>query len=275
MAISVRRIIALAVFMSACWLVHAGTASGVLKVNGKAYQIKEVYLLAFEDPAKNVEETILLLSDRPIPEKLLSAKPDFFDLRDAGMNGLDMRFSSNGENYSMQLIGAGVEGSFSSSGTFDRDRLTSYQADRVAGNISAQKSIGELNYEYEIAFDATPVTRVEAPPPSPAEIEAARNSEPAKSYMAYTQALRQGDLPKIAASVVPERAAQVKDPQFKQMLEMIQLLMPSDIAVIKATIKGANAELELTGKDDGKQKSGIASLRKIGGKWLIDEESWK
>ncbi len=275
MGIDLRRIIVLSVLMSACCWAQTGTASGSLKVNGKTFQIKEAYLLAVEDPAKNIEETVLLLSDRALPGKVLTADPNIFELRDTGMNGLQMRFYSDGENYSMLLIGGGIDGSYSSSGTFDRDRFKTYQTDRVAGSASDKRETGGTAFEYQISFDATPVSVKPAAPPAPGEIEAARNSAPAKAYMAHNQALREGNVAKIAAGVVPERAAQIKDPQFKEMIELIQAMMPSDIAVLRASITGDEAELELTGKEDGKTKSGVASLKNIGGKWLVVNESWK
>lgn len=260
---------------AALWLA-AGTASGTLEVNGKALKITQAYAFQVEDwTDKTKNATVLLLSDRPLPEKVLNEKASIFDLRDTGMNGMKMEFYSGGDNYAMSIVGAGVDGSFSSSGTFDATQFTIFEAAKIAGKITAEKTFGETQFKYDVTFESDVLPRQVKKKATPEEMKAAQSTESAKAYLAFNQAVREGNLAAIRAGVIPERAEMMDKPEFKEMLGMIQMMMPSDIQVVKATENGDTAELELIGKDDDKEKEGTASLRKVNGKWLVAGESWR
>lgn len=276
MTLTLRLMLTLAMMSSACWMAQAGTAAGTLEVNGKTFRITHAYGLEVEDAFQKEEKGILLLlSDRPLPEKLLNEKVDIFELRDAGMNGLKLEFYSNGENYSMMVVGAGVEGSVSVSGTFDRTQFTAYEPAKIAGKVAYEKKIGDTSLNYAVTFDTDVLPRKAKVMPTAEDMKSAQSTASAKAYIAFNQAVREGKLDAIRAGVVPERAAMMDKPEFAGMLGLIQAMMPSDIVVVKATETGDSAELELTGKDDGKEKSGTATMTKIDGKWLVQGESWK
>lgn len=273
---TLRTLLAVTLAICICGLAHAGTASGTLEVNGKTFTITHAYGIQVNDPFEKGEKIpMLLLSDRPLPEKLLEENVSTFDLRDAGMNGLKMDFSSHGSNYSMMIVGAGVEGSFSSSGTFDASQFTEFEPAKIAGNIASDKTIGDTTFKYSIKFDTEVLASKPKVKPTAEQTKVAQNAASAKAYLAHNKAMREGKLDAIRASVVPERAAMMDNPDFKEMLGLIKAIMPSDIAVVKATETGDSAELELTGKNDGQEKSGMATLKKINGKWLMERESWK
>lgn len=254
----------------------AGTASGTLEVNGKALKITQAYAFQVEDwTDKSKNATVLLLSDRPLPEKVLNEKASIFDLRDTGMNGMKMEFYSGGDNYAMSIVGAGVDSSFSSSGTFDATQFTIFEAAKIAGKITAEKTFGETQFKYDVTFESDVLPRQVKKKATPEEMKAAQSTESAKAYLAFNQAVREGNLAAIRAGVIPERAEVMDKPEFKEMLGMIQMMMPSDIQVVKATEDGDTAELELIGKDDDKEREGTASLRKVNGKWLVAGESWR
>lgn len=276
MTSALRTILAVTLVTCASWMAQAGDASGTLEVNGKTYQITHAYGIAVEDAfEKGKDMPMLILSDRPLPEKLLNEKVDFFELRDAGMNGMKMEFYSKGTNYSMMLVGAGVEGSVSVSGTFDSNQFSVYEPARLAGKIAAEKSVGDTTFKYNVVFETDVLPRKAKVAPTAAQLKAAQSAASAKAYLAFNQAVRDGKLDAIRAAVAPERAAMMDSPDFKNMLGLIQAMMPADIAVVKATETGNDAELELTGKQDGKEKDGTVTMKKIGGKWLVEKESWK
>ncbi|MDZ7638081.1 MAG: DUF4878 domain-containing protein [Bryobacterales bacterium] len=218
---------------------------------------------------------MLLLSDRPLPEKLLNEKVNIFDLRDAGMNGLKMEFYSNGENYAMMIVGAGVEGSVSASGTFDSSQFSTYEPTKIAGKIAAEKSFGETNLKYDVTFESDVLLPKVKVKPTAEDMKAAQSTASAKAYVAFNQAVRDGKLDAIRNGVVPERAEMMNNPEFKDMLGLIQSMMPADIRVVKSTETGDTAELELIGNDDGKEKEGTVTLVKMNGKWLVQGESWR
>ena len=276
MTSALRTILAVTLVTCASWMAQAGDASGTLEVNGKTYQITHAYGIAVEDAfEKGKDMPMLILSDRPLPEKLLNEKVDFFELRDAGMNGMKMEFYSKGTNYSMMLVGAGVEGSVSVSGTFDSNQFSVYEPARLAGKIAAEKSVGDTTFKYNVVFATDVLPRKAKVAPTAAQLKAAQSAASAKAYLAFNQAVRDGKLDAIRAAVAPERAAMMDSPDFKNMLGLIQAMMPADIAVVKATETGNDAELELTGKQDGKEKDGTVTMKKIGGKWLVEKEPWK
>ncbi|MCL4784185.1 MAG: hypothetical protein KJZ70_14220 [Bryobacterales bacterium] len=273
---ALRTILAVTLVTCVSWMAQAGDASGTLEVNGKTYQITHAYGIAVEDAfEKGKDMPMLILSDRPLPEKLLNEKTDFFELRDAGMNGMKMEFYSNGSNYSMMLVGAGVEGSVSVSGTFDADQFSVYEPAKLAGKIAAEKSVGDTTFKYNVVFATDVLPRKAKVAPTAAQLKAAQSAASAKAYLAFNQAVRDGKLDVIRGLVVRERAAMMDSPDFKNMLGLIQAMMPADIAVVKATETGDDAELELTGKQDGKEKDGTVTMKKVGGKWLVEKESWK
>ena len=254
----------------------AGTASGTLEVNGKVFQLKHAYGLSIEDwTDKSKTATLLIVSDNPVPDKLLNERVSIFDLRDAQVNGLKFEFYSRGENYAMMIVGAGVEGSVSSSGTFDSSQFSTFESTKVAGQIRDQKSFGNTNLNYELEFESDVVPRTPKGKPSTADMKAAQNAESAKAYISFNEAVREGDLAAIRAGVVPERAEQMDTPQFKEMLGFVQSMMPSDIKVLKASETGDTAELMVTGKDDDVDKEGVVTLRRLNGKWLVEGESWR
>jgi hypothetical protein len=269
-------IVANCLVLSAAMAVAAGTASGTMEVNGKSIKLTHAYALLVENwMEKGQSATLLLLSDRALPEKVLNEKANIFDYRDAGMNGVKMEFYGSGDNYSMNIVGGGVDGSFSSSGTFDASQFTVFEPAKIAGKIAAEKDFGETRFKYDVSFETDVRPRQVKKKATPEEMKSAQNTEPAKAYVAFNQAVREGKLDAIRAGVIPERAEMMDKPEFKEMLEMIQMMMPSDIQVVKATEDGDTAELELSGKDGDKEKEGTVSLRKLNGKWLVAGESWR
>lgn len=262
--------------MAAATAVAAGTASGTMEVNGKVIQLTHAYALLVENwMEKDQNATLLLLSDRALPEKVLNEKSNIFDYRDSGMNGIKMEFFGSGDNYSMNIVGGGVSGSFSASGTFDASQFTVFEPARISGKIAAEKDFGETQFKYDVSFETDVRPRQVKKKATPEEMKSAQSTESAKAYLAFNQAVREGKLDAIRASVIPERAEMMDKPEFKEMLGMIQMMMPSDIQVVKATEEGDTAELELSGKEGDKEKEGTVSLRKMNGKWLIAGESWR
>lgn len=257
-------------------MASAGTASGTLEVNGKVFHLKHAYGVSIEDwTDRSKAATLLIVSDKPVPEKILNERVSIFDLRDAGVNGLKFEFYSGGENYAMMIVGAGVEGSVSSSGTFDSSQFTKFEPTKIAGKVRDEKSFGDTNLKYELNFESDVMPRTPKENPSAEDMKAAQNTESAKAYISFNEAVREGDLDAIRAGVVPERAEQMDTPQFKEMLGFVQSMMPSDIKVLTANETGDTAELAVTGKDDDVDKEGVVTLRRLNGKWLVEGESWR
>ncbi|MCW5966761.1 MAG: hypothetical protein KIT83_22165 [Bryobacterales bacterium] len=259
----------------------AQNVKGTLTVNGKTVELTHVYGFQVPDRADDTKTkmgAVILLTDREVPAKLLKPDPNPFDLRDAGVNGMTMDFYYDGSNYALNLVGSLVEGSISISGTFDKEKFTTYEPSRVElATFSEQKKIGdtELSYTLEFATDLEP--HVEKPKyvPNQKDIDEAAKSPVTKAYLEFQDAMKRGDLKALETLVVPERAEMMKDPDFKERFDMIKEFMAKDVKVLRVQIVDDQAELLLTGTMfDEPNSSGKVELELVNGKWLVGMERW-
>jgi hypothetical protein len=119
---------------------------------------------------------------------------------------------------------------------------------------------------------STPISVPDAGTPLPAD-----GGDAGKSYLAYSTALRKGDVDAIARTMEKERAeamlAHRKDPDFKQMLGFLQMSAPKEIQIKGGSVKGGHATLDVQGKDaDGNEIKGKVRMLKDGNDWRIGEE---
>jgi hypothetical protein len=126
-------------------------------------------------------------------------------------------------------------------------------------------------------IQSTLIAFVEKPKakPTPEDNAAAAKAASTKAYLAYQQAMAKGDLVALEKMVVPERAAQMKQPEFKEMFELMREMMAKNVKVLKATESGDEAELVLMGSMMGEaEEDGVAFLKRVGGRWLVEREKW-
>ena len=241
----------------------AGTASGTLTLNGKSFAMKHAYALQIEDWIdKSQNGALVLVTDKPVPQKLLVEDLDTFALREAGVNGVKFEFYSGGSNYAMSLVGAEIEVGLSLSGTFDKEQFTDLTDTHLAGKFLDDKEIGDTKLSYDLQLDTDIMPRVVKPEPTAADAEAAQKAESVKAYFKFYEVLKAGDVKAIRAMVAPERAAMMDQ-------------MPTDVKALKATEEGDTAEILLSGKDSGEDRVGTVLMVKRNGKWMVEKESWK
>ncbi len=254
----------------------AGTASGTLTLNGKSFAMKHAYALQIEDWIDKTQNgALVLVTDKPVPQKLLVEDLDTFALREAGVNGVKFEFYSGGSNYAMSLVGAEIEVGLSLSGTFDKEQFTDLTDTHLAGKFLDDKEIGDTKLSYDLQLDTDIMPRVVKPEPTAADAEAAQKAESVKAYFKFYEVLKAGDVKAIRAMVAPERAAMMDQPDFKESLAFIQSMMPTDVKALKATEEGDTAEILLSGKDSGEDRVGTVLMVKRNGKWMVEKESWK
>jgi hypothetical protein len=253
----------------------AGTVSGKLTVNEKTIPLQHIYGLQVPDWTDKDQTAVrLLVTDKPIPGNELTKNLNTFDLRDAGISGIQFEFFSGGTNYSMVLVGSAVDGSVSTSGTFDNKAFTNYSTAHVAGTLRDAREFGNTKFQYDLRFDTEVAPMKVDAPPTAQDIAAAQKAESAKAYLGFHKAVQNEDIPDIKASVIPERAKMMDSPEFREQLALVRELMPKSIQVMKATENGDEATLVVESKDDGDSQVGTISLRKINGRWLVGKESW-
>lgn len=254
----------------------AGTASGTVTVNGKSFEMKHVYAMQIEDwTDKTQSAALVLVTDKPVPQKLLVEDLDTFALRDAGVNGIKFEFYSGGSNYAMNMVGDEIAVGLSVSGTFDKEQFTELTDTHLSGKFVQDKAIGDTKFSYDLQLDTDIAPRVVKAEPTAADAEAAQKAESVKAYFAFYEVLKAGDLKAIRAMVAPERAAQMDQPDFKETLAFIQSMMPTDVKALKATEGEDSAEILLSGKDSGEDRVGTVLMLKRNGKWIVEKESWK
>jgi hypothetical protein len=259
-------------------VVGAQNADGKLNINDHSYDLKHAY--AFQVPDvfdKEKMATKVLVTDREVPEKLLKAKFNIFDLGDAGITGLSLEFFSEGSSYSLNLISS-HRASVSLSGSFDRELVKTLEPDRIeVAGMQDDREFGSTTMSYQLSFGADVAPHVVVPPyvPNQADMDAAAKAESTKAYLAFHEAMGKGDIDAIRGMVVPERAEMMNDPDFKEMFAFVQEMMAKDVKVLRAVEEGDEAELLLTGTMMGEENSrGKVDLQRINGKWLIGMESW-
>lgn len=140
---------------------------------------------------------------------------------------------------------------------------------RVEGKLHADP---DEHMGYDIQFAAN-VTAPEAAPTA-ADAVAAAGKESTKSYLALVDAIRTGNKQKIMELCPPEKRAQIDTPDFPKMLQMVQMMTPTDIKVLKATETGDRATLVAKGMMDGKAQRGKIYLTRSNGKWVMSNETW-
>jgi hypothetical protein len=262
-----------------CACLGAQTVKGSLTVNDKTFEMKYVY--AFQVPDRmepGSKGASLLVSDVEIPEKLRKPDPNPFDLEDAGVNGLRIELYGEGTNYMAALIGGGISGSMSISGTVPTDwKIVQSSEEIQVTAVKPPDSLGSNTWGFRMDIQSTLIAFVEKPKakPTPEDNAAAAKAASTKAYLAYQQAMAKGDLVALEKMVVPERAAQMKQPEFKEMFELMREMMAKNVKVLKATESGDEAELVLMGSMMGEaEEDGVAFLKRVGGRWLVEREKW-
>ena len=252
--------------------------SGSITANGKTTALKYAYAMPKEDPFdKKKSATFLLVTDQAVPAAALADEFEFMSWRDkANLHGFAVLINDEKRVVSGNLYDPALKhNGFSSVGSQEVE-LTAMTAQHIAGTVSIPKSefFGD-NYQYSATFDL-PVAAVKAPvetlkgTPLPAG-----GGEPAKAYAAFSKAVAAGDLAAIRRGASAERAKQMDDPEFKQMLPMIQAMQQKNVKITGGAVDGDTATLQATAKDGKETSTGTISMVREGGAWKVQKESWK
>lgn len=103
----------------------------------------------------------------------------------------------------------------------------------------------------------------------------AGGGEPGKVYLEQQKALKAKDLAGLKKVMSAQRVKEMADPKFKEMIDMIAEMAPTDVKILGGTQTGDTATLNATGKQGPETMKGEITLLKEGGAWKVDKESWK
>jgi len=257
----------------------APKVSGSITANGKTTALKYAYAMPKEDPFdKKKQATYVLVTDQAVPVAALADEFEFMSWRDkANLHGFSVLIDGDKSVVSGNLYDPALKHNGFSGTGMQKVELTALTPQRIAGTVSIPKP-GEFfgdTYQYTATFDL-PVAAVKAPveqlkgTPLPAG-----GGEPAKAYAAFSKAVAAGDLKGIRKGASAERAKQMDDPEFKQMLPMIQAMQPKNVKITGGAIDGDTATLQATAKDGKETSTGTISMIREGGAWKVEKESWK
>lgn len=259
------------------------TASGVYKVNGKETKLTHAYASAKENPFdKSKTDAVILLSDRDLAPGVAGDVFALMKLASAGsLRAIEVRIDPENDVISGQLYHDAFEkfgGSFSATGMHEFTREEG-KAGTIGGAISSggDSEFSDVTWGYSASFRC-PIPEKEKPGAAPAlagKPLPANGGDPGKAYLAFQKALTAGDVKKLKELASKERAEQMNDPDFAEMLPMIREMQAKDIKITGGSVDGSTATLLVTGTSDGSQATGTVHLVLEGKQWKVEKESWK
>ena len=94
------------------------------------------------------------------------------------------------------------------------------------------------------------------------------------AYRDYREALKSADPERIGIFLNAEKRKELSGPDTAVKLELIRGLMPPEVRILKTTVSGAEAKLDVEGDQLGHRMTGTVRLVKEGNAWKIDKEDW-
>ena len=93
-------------------------------------------------------------------------------------------------------------------------------------------------------------------------------------YRDYRVAVKEASAERIKGFVTAERQKELSGADAGVKLQLIGQLMPAEARILKTTVTGAQAVLEVEGETAGQRMTGTVRMVKEGGAWKVDKESW-
>ena len=255
----------------------AGTATGILKIDGKPLQLKYAYAMsqpnAFHEERNDVA---ILLTSTPLPANALQGKEAISNVV-PGHGWALFKIDDKGEAINetidhpslgeRQLIRAGV--------TYAKFVATKIGKNHIAGSFVTEKADNSFNHQYEIkvSFDA-PIVQAKRPDPLPnaktGETLAAGGGEPGKAFLTLIAAVHKKDL----ATVRGMFPADMPSPNDEEELGFFALMMPKNPKIEKGYVKNDLAVLYVSGTMDNEKIWGTIEMIMKEGRWLQRRVTW-
>jgi sugar lactone lactonase YvrE len=93
-------------------------------------------------------------------------------------------------------------------------------------------------------------------------------------YRDYREAIKSGDAERVKVFLNAEKRKELSDPDVAVKLDLIRSFMPPEVRIVKATVSGPEAKLEVESDQQGHRMTGTVRLVKEGNDWKIDKEDW-
>jgi hypothetical protein len=247
-----------------------------MTANGKKTDLPNGYAMNKKNPFdKSKTDIYLVFTSKEVPLEELFDDFGLMGLADKGVSGITVQIDGEKKANSGTLFSPNFKKmkQFSTVGK-QQIEISTWTKDRVAGKVAIPADdFFDEKYEYSISFDL-PILSKPAPKPLPGTALPAGGGDPGKAYESYRKAMAAADIPAIRKLVIPEMAKQTENPEFKEMLPMIQAMSPKKIKITGGSVDGDSATLLVQSLDE-KNTTGTITMKKDGGQWKMAKESWK
>ncbi len=251
----------------------AGTAAGTMTADGKTTPIAHGFAYAkTSNFGGSTDDVVVVLTD--VAVSAADEKDDAARLKLAlagKLNALEITIDPEGKINAVSVVnGGGTLQLTGSDHTFEKNAMG---GGRIAGKVASKGKIEKYGASLsdEATFDL-PVTAKTAPAtaaPSAADSAKIEASEQGKVVIAYMKAIKAGDKAAIKSMVQPDMAAQLDGPEGKDILEMLQALMPAKPTFSDLAVDGDTATVTLIEKAEGSTSTSKVKLVRMGGAWKV------
>ena len=257
----------------------AGTASGMLTINGKGIPLK--YSYAMDQPNTfNAAKTdiAVLLTEKPLAEGALKGIGDLSDAARKQHGWAFFKIDTDGNPIYELIDHPSMNSQIQMSGITRAGFLPKRRGkDRVEGSFATSKPEDFMGYKYEIEAEfSAPLLKAKLPEPLPDAKTGmalpANGGEPGKAYKAHRMAILIKDIAALRRTA-PE-AKDLSDTDLEKMIDFMQAISPAAPRVKRGYIKGDRAVLYVEGILEGKKNYGTVELAAKGKTWYIVKENW-
>lgn len=257
----------------------ANDVSGTLTIQGQTFKLTHAHArLVVDDFDKSLTATMIIVTDRPIPEAARDDQMALFRLASEGkITGVKLEYREGGSNVSIVLMSSLLEGSVSLARSGTNVQPEVLTPTRVEGRAEIEeRTIGSVTIALDVRFAVDVAPRIVVAEPTDAEIAAAQTSSAAKMYLALNKAIHAGDKAGLLAAVEPDKRAMMDTPDFPEMLKAVQSMTPKNVKVLRAVETAEQAILTVSAvQSDGKVERGKITLtRGPNGQWYMAGEDW-
>jgi len=263
-------------------LLPSGTATGTVTVDGKVMEVHYAYAVA--QPLRSnasLIETIVLLTEKPLPEGTLGGENDLWGAV-AGKHPGWVYYSvlADGKPHKEALEHSAFPGRVPQRiGPRPGQRFEGLGSDRIFGSVDTPgvEKLGSFAaYEAHVRFNApmvgsgaaATVAFARAGQPLPPD-----GGEPGKAYVALCQAIQRNDPVALRGLGM---GGQVKLPpaQVEMMLKGLTAAWPANPKLVDGFIMGDRALLHVTGVREKATLYGTIEMEKRAGGWVVTNTTW-
>lgn len=99
--------------------------------------------------------------------------------------------------------------------------------------------------------------------------------EPGLAYQAFLKSIADGDVKEYRKYLSEEGTASFSDEEFTAGLPMLQAMTPVSVKILGGVIKGDTALLDITGQENGVERRGTVTMKKVGNGWIHEGLEWE